>query len=69
MLQEKVGGNKKTNMQNEKLTKLMERWTSILRSKAHEYEHEERGRGKEPVSPTLDDIAWEIEAFFIGIDA
>jgi len=49
--------------------KLCDRWTSIIRSKAIEYEAEERknGNGENVSSPDLLDIANEIDAFFTGL--
>jgi hypothetical protein len=42
------------------------RWITILRQKASEYEHEARKRGETVCSPSLDEIAWEIEAYEAG---
>jgi hypothetical protein len=47
---------------------LKNRWISILRNKASEYEHEARKNGKTVVEPSLDDICNEMEAFFVGLD-
>ena len=48
---------------------LCERWTSIIRTKAIEYEAEQRkqGKGHEVSSPDLLSIANEIDAFFVGL--
>ena len=46
---------------------LKDRWVSLLRMKASEYEHKERKEGEEVVSPSIDDICNEMEAFFIGL--
>jgi len=46
---------------------LKNRWISLLRRKA-KYEHEERKAGKVVVSPSIDDICNEIEAFFTGLN-
>ena len=45
---------------------LKNRWVQLLRQKA-EYEHNDRKNGKETVSPSIDDICNEIEAFFAGL--
>lgn len=46
---------------------LAERWTNILRGKAEEYEHEARKKGATVVSPSLDDICNEMNAYFTGV--
>jgi len=48
---------------------LCNRWTSIIRSKAIEYEAQARkdGKGETVSKPDLLDIANEIDAFFIGL--
>lgn len=46
---------------------LVERWISILRQKASEYEHTRRKNGETVCEPSLDDICNEIEAFFTGL--
>lgn len=47
--------------------KIKDRWVSILRSKASEYEHTARTDGKMVVAPSIDAICNEIEAFFAGL--
>lgn len=49
------------------MEELQKRWNRILRQKASEYEHEERKNGKVVCSPSLDDLANEMEAFFTGL--
>jgi len=44
------------------------RWVTILRAKASEYEHKARAEGKDVTSPSLDAIASEITAFFVGLE-
>lgn len=46
---------------------LKNRWVSILRIKASEYEHKARKAGETVSGPSLDDICNEIEAFFVGL--
>ncbi len=46
---------------------LKDRWVSILRAKACEYEHPTRGTGETITNPDIDDICNEMEAFFCGI--
>ena len=46
---------------------LMNRWITILRQKAHEYEHPARNAGKTVCSPDIDDICNEMTAYFTGI--
>ena len=48
------------------MEELKNRWIKILRRKAS-YEHEERIKGEVVVSPSIDDICNEIEAFFAGL--
>jgi len=48
-------------------TILKDRWVSILRMKASEYEHTARKDGKIVCEPSIDDICNEIEAFFTGL--
>jgi hypothetical protein len=50
-----------------KLQELSRRWEGILRSKASIYEHTARKNGESVIEPSLDDIANEMEAFFIGL--
>lgn len=47
---------------------LKDRWVSLLRIKASEYEHSARKSGKIVCSPSLDDICNEMEAFFTGLN-
>lgn len=54
-------------MEEFKKEDLANRWISILRMKAHEYEHEARGKGKVVASPSIDDICNEITAYFTGV--
>lgn len=49
------------------MKELKNRWISILRQKASQYEHTPRGKGELVVSPDLDTLANEIEAFFTGL--
>jgi len=53
-----------------RLNELMNRWVTILRGKASQYEHLARHNGdSQSISaPDLDSIASEIEAFFVGLD-
>jgi len=46
---------------------LIERWISLLRSKASQYEHIARKSEEIVSSPSLDDICNEMEAFFVGL--
>jgi hypothetical protein len=46
---------------------LKERWISLLRNKASQYEHEARKNGETVTGPSLDDICNEMEAFFTGL--
>ena len=46
---------------------LKNRWVSLLRMKAHEYEHSARERGEVVSSPSIDAICNEMEAFFTGL--
>lgn len=50
---------------------LFVRWISVLREKAHQYEHPQRKAGKEGkiVYPDLDTICNEMIAFLHGIEA
>lgn len=41
----------------------IDRWVSILRGKAAEYEHKARGNGEIVSSPDIDDICNEMLAF------
>lgn len=47
---------------------LKKRWDRILRQKASQYEHTARKNGEFVCEPSLDDIANELEAFFIGLE-
>lgn len=47
---------------------LLERWNTILRQKAREYEHSKRKAGEVICSPSIDDICNEISAFFTGLE-
>ncbi len=49
------------------MKELKERWISLLRQKAREYEHTTRKNGEEIPGLSLDDICNEIEAFFTGL--
>jgi len=49
------------------MEELKQRWNRILRQKASEYEHQARKDGKIVCEPSLDDLANEMEAFFVGI--
>jgi len=51
-------------MNNEELK---DRWITLLRHKASDYEHKDRQNGKIVSSPSIDDICNEIEAFFVGL--
>lgn len=53
----------KTNLQE-----LKERWISLLRMKASEYEHQVRKNGETVCEPSIDDICNEMEAFFTGLE-
>ena len=50
------------------MNEIFERWNSILRMKASEYEHTARKEGNAVTSPSLDDICNEMRAFFKGLD-
>jgi hypothetical protein len=52
---------------NRSIQSLADRWNSILRMKAAEYEHEARKRGEEVASPDIDDICNEMNAYFTGV--
>lgn len=43
-----------------------DRWIKLIRDKAHQYEHEARGKGEIVTAPDLDDICNEMEAFKNG---
>ena len=47
---------------------LCDRWVRLLRGKAA-YEHNARKNGEEVVSPSIDDICNEMEAFFTGLES
>lgn len=51
----------------QKEEELKTRWVGIIRAKASEYEHSARKRNEIVTIPSLDSIASEIEAFFVGI--
>ena len=53
---------------NEELYNLKKRWDSVLRAKASDYEHTARKNGEIVTSPSLDDLANEMEAFFTGLN-
>ncbi len=55
-------------MDTNRLMELINRWTSILRSKAGLYEHTSRENGQIVSQPDLDTIANEIYAFFVGLN-
>lgn len=46
---------------------LKNRWISILRGKASEYEHTARENGEIVCSPSIDTICNEIDVFFTGL--
>lgn len=50
------------------MDELKNRWISILRMKASEYEHKARKNGEVVCEPSLDQICNEMEAFFTGLD-
>lgn len=52
-----------------KISEVFDRWIGTLRHKASVYEHEDRARGKEVTSPSLDDICNEMNAFLAGLDS
>jgi hypothetical protein len=54
-------------MEKNKTNELFQRWESILRLKAEEYEHSARKRGETVVEPSLDDICNEMKAFLAGL--
>ena len=47
---------------------VLSRWIDILRMKASEYEHKARHNGENVVSPSMDDICNEMEAFKQGLE-
>jgi hypothetical protein len=47
---------------------LFQRWNTILRCKAEEYEHTARRNGEVVTGPDLDDLANEMHTFFIGLN-
>ena len=49
------------------IEKQFNRWIDLLRFKAHQYEHPAKKEGKKVISPDLDDICNEMEAFKNGI--
>lgn len=57
--------NPKTDVNEYRLKK---RWNLILRSKASMYEHPARKAGETVFGPSLDDLANEMEAFFIALE-
>jgi len=54
-------------MNKEQTSELKERWISLLRMKASEYEHTARKNGETVTSPSIDVVCNEIEAFFTGL--
>lgn len=50
-----------------KTEEIFKRWNSLLRNKANEYEHAARKRGEVVVSPSIDDICNEMDAFIAGL--
>lgn len=54
-------------MESNDLEELRHRWEGMLRSKASEYEHKARMNGETVCNPSLDDLANEINAFFVGL--
>lgn len=51
-----------------KKQELEDRWIRLLRWKASKYEHTARKNNETVTSPSLDDLANEIEAFFTGLE-
>ena len=51
-----------------KYQELHERWNSILRMRASEYEHTARENGKVVSEPSIDDICNEMDAFFTALE-
>ena len=49
------------------MDELKRRWISTLRYKASVYEHPARKRGDEVTEISLDTLANEMEAFFVGL--
>ncbi len=49
------------------MKQIKNRWIHILRGKASDYEHEARKRGETVLSPSIDNICNEMEAFFAGL--
>lgn len=49
------------------LDEVFERWETILRAKAHQYEHPARGEGKVVTAPDIDDICNEMRALRAGL--
>ena len=47
---------------------LKERWESLLRMKASQYEHTARKNGEVVASPSIDNICNEMKAFFTGLN-
>lgn len=50
------------------MNELKERWISTLRMKAKEYEHPARKNGEIVTELSLDSLANEMEAFFVGLN-
>lgn len=50
------------------IKELKDRWVSLLRHKAADYEHKARKNGEIVVGPSIDDICNEILAFFVGLE-
>lgn len=45
---------------------LFRRWQSVCRQKAEQYEHPARKNGQQVISPSLDSLANEMEAYIAG---
>ena len=50
------------------MKELQQRWISLLRMKAKEYEHKARKNGEVVAGPSLDTICNEMNAFFTGLN-
>lgn len=50
------------------MKELQEHWNRVLRHKATQYEHKAREKGENVVSPSIDDICNEMNAFFTGLN-
>ena len=45
---------------------IFERWISVMRFKATEYEHKARANGEQVTAPSLDELCWEMRAYMTG---